>query len=184
MDQSATRGPALLQEHIDFIQASSLLFMLSGRPGAVPDISPRGDAPGFVRVAGDRLLLPDRIGNNRLDSLQNLLIDPRVTLAFLRSGDTRMLEVSGTAVIVVAPSVLADFAINGRPPRSVMEISVTVARLASAPAIAAANLWQPCDDGKLPSIASLGEILSDQVGGMSKADGEAWIANSYTNKLY
>ena len=176
---------ALAVAHVEFIQASSLLFVLSGRPGAVPDISPRGDAPGFVRVVDqDRLLLPDRIGNNRLDSLQNLLVDPRVALVFLRTGDPRALKVSGTARILGTASLLAAFAINGRPPRSVMEVSVTAAHLAATAAIAAADLWHPYDDGKLPAVASLGEILSDQVGGMSKAQGEAWIANSYTNKLY
>jgi predicted pyridoxine 5'-phosphate oxidase superfamily flavin-nucleotide-binding protein len=77
---------------------------------AAPDVSPRGDAPGFVSVVGpDRLHLPDRIGNNRIDTIQNVLRDPRVALVFICTGDDRILQITGVAQILVDPKLLAEY---------------------------------------------------------------------------
>ena len=172
-------------EHARFIEASSLVLLMSGAPDAAPDVSPRGDAPGFVRVVGpDRLQLPDRIGNNRIDTLDNVGRDARIALVFLRAGDDRVLQVAGTAVVSTDPALLAAFAVGDRPPRSVMEVGVTAVTFGRSPAIAAADLWLDDPAAEVATFASLGAIMADQVGGMTKDEAEAWIANSYANKLY
>ncbi len=177
-------GP-ISAEHARFIEGSSLLLVMSSAPDAAPDVSPRGDAPGFVRVVGpDRLQLPDRIGNNRVDTIGNVLRDPRIALVFLRVGDERTLQVGGAATILTDPALLATFAVRNRPPRSVMEVSVASATFGPSPAIAAADLWLAEPAGAVATFASLGEVMADQVGGMTKDEAEAWIANSYANKLY
>ena len=179
-------GPATIgAAHAAFVASASLVLLLSATPDAAPDVSPRGDLPGFVRVvAGSRLQLPHRIGNNRIDTIRNLLLDPRVALLFLAAGDDRVLTVQGTARILTDPALLAGFAHNGRAPRSVVEIAVEAAELAHCPALAIAEFWHAEPGDARRGIASLGAILADQVGGMSKEQGEAFVANSYANKLY
>src|SRR3954449_438696 len=89
------------------------------------DTSPRGDAPGFVRVADERtLLLPDRRGNQRIDSLRNIVRDPRVALLFLIPGCGEALRVNGTARISVSPALCNAFAVDGKSPASVLVIDV------------------------------------------------------------
>ncbi len=177
-------GPGPVRaEHARFIENSALVFLMSGAPDAAPDVSPRGDAPGFVRVVGlDRLQLPDRIGNNRVDTIGNVLRDPRIALVFLRAGDDRVLRIEGTATVLTDPALLATFAVRDRPPRSVMEVAVTAATLDPSPATADADLWLAASAGA--TFASLGEVMADQVGGMTRDEADAWIANSYANKLY
>ncbi|MGE7157157.1 pyridoxamine 5'-phosphate oxidase family protein [Methylorubrum rhodesianum] len=175
----------VLYEQASFIEQSSLIFLLSSSPNSAPDVSPRGDSPGFVKLSGRNVLqLPDRIGNNRLDTMQNLLVNPCVVAVFTRRGDERALIVSGYARISVDPELLSKFEYNGKPPRSVMEIEVEDAKFQESSAFAASGFWLADGSDRDCSVASLGEILSDQVGGMTKDEGEAFIANSYTNKLY
>lgn len=181
---TATRVP-LPAEHASFIAASPFLFLMSGAPHQAPDVSPRGDAPGFVRISGDgRLQLPDRIGNNRIDTIRNVLEDPRVALVFLVPRDERALRVSGTAVVRTDPRLLEAFAHDGRLPRSVMEVSVTSSRLDRSSAFARSGLWAADAALGAAAIPSLGAILADQVGGMTQAEAEGFVADSYRNRLY
>lgn len=181
---TATRVP-LPAEHASFIAASPFVFVMSGASHQAPDVSPRGDAPGFVRVVGDdRLQLPDRIGNNRIDTIRNVLDDPRVALIFLVPRDERALRVSGTAVIRTDPHLLAAFAHDGRSPRSVMEVSVTSSTLERSSAFARSGLWAADAALGAAAMPSLGAILADQVGGMTQAEAESFVASSYRNKLY
>lgn len=182
----AADGPAAITvEHAAFIEASPLVLLVSAAPGSAPDVSPRGDPRGFVRVVdGSRLHLPDRIGNNRIDTIRNVLLDPRVALLFLAGGDDRVLAVEGTARVLADPDLLAGFAHGGRPPRSVMEIEVEAAGLSRCPALAAAGFWGAELAEARGGVATLGAILAEQVGGMSAEQGEAFVADSYANKLY
>ena len=108
-----------------FIELSPFVCLSSTAAGGHADVSPRGDAPGFVRVADDRtLLLPDRPGNNRLDSLTNIVENPEIGLLFLVPGFNETLRVNGRARIVRAPETLAGFAVNGRPPASALGVAV------------------------------------------------------------
>ncbi len=134
------------------------------------DCSPRGDRPGFVRIGDDRtLLLPDRHGNNRIDSLRNVIADPRVALLFLIPGAGVTLRVNGHAAISIDPDLLASFAVDGKPPRSVLQIAVYRVYFQCARAVMRAELWNPqshVDAHALPSAGTILASLSDaQVGG-------------------
>src|SRR5262249_31580359 len=106
------------------IEAAPFAVLATSGPGGL-DASPRGDGPGFVTVENEKtLLLPDRRGNNRTDSLRNIVTDPRVALLFLIPGIGETLRVNGRAVVSVDPALLRRFAVDGKEPRSVLVISV------------------------------------------------------------
>ncbi|MCK8784923.1 pyridoxamine 5'-phosphate oxidase family protein, partial [Roseomonas sp. NAR14] len=136
------------------------------------DASPRGDAAGFVEVADARtLLLPDRRGNNRIDSLRNILADPRVALLFLIPGIGETLRVNGRAAISVAPALLHRFAHEGRLPRSVLVVRVETAYFQCSRAVLRAGLWEP--ERRLPrsALPSTGTILADLARGQQAGGG-------------
>lgn len=133
------------------------------------DCSPRGDQPGFVRIAGPHtLLLPDRRGNNRCDSLQNVVRDPRMALLFMIPGAGTTLRLNGRATLETG-AICAQFAVDGRTPRSVMVIDVAEIYFQCARAIVRSALWDPArhiDPATLPSPgAILAEMSDDRVGG-------------------
>src|SRR5437016_4724729 len=107
-----------------FIAAAPFFALATSGPEGL-DCSPRGDAPGFVRVVDDKtLLIPDRLGNNRIDSLRNILRDPRVALLFLIPGIGETIRVVGRAAISADPELAASFAVNGKVPRCVIVVTV------------------------------------------------------------
>ncbi len=126
------------------------------------DASPRGDEPGFVTVEDDHtLLMPDRRGNNRIDSLLNVVRDPRVALLFLIPGLGETLRVNGTARISIDPSLVQRFEMAGKLPRSVLVIHVETVYFQCSRAVIRSKLWdatQHVDKSKLPTM---GTILSD-----------------------
>jgi len=141
-----------------FIAASPFLILAtSGSKGG--DCSPRGDQPGFVEVEDDRtLLLPDRRGNNRIDSLRNIVENPAVALIFLIPGIEQTLRVNGRAEITTDPALLARFAVDGKTPRSVVRIIVDKAFVQCPRALLRAELWNPgrfAADGKVPSMGTM-----------------------------
>ncbi|MFY8208537.1 MAG: MSMEG_1061 family FMN-dependent PPOX-type flavoprotein, partial [Caulobacter sp.] len=106
------------------IQASPFVALATVGPEGL-DCSPRGDLPGFVRIADPRtLMLPDRRGNNRIDSLRNIVRDPRVALLFLIPGSGTTFRVNGRAVLSADPALLDSFAVDGKPPRTVTVVTV------------------------------------------------------------
>ncbi len=150
-----------------------------------PDASPRGDAPGFVAVVDDkRLEIPDRPGNNRLDSLQNLLSNPRVGLLFLVPGRLETLRLNGTARMTTEPALLQKHAINGRPARSVIEVTATSVYFQCGKAVIRSGLWQKERWPSLDGLATFGEALADQVAGTDKAANEERLATAYRDRLY
>jgi uncharacterized protein len=126
------------------------------------DCSPRGDLPGFVRVHDDKtLMMPDRRGNNRVDSLRNIVRDPRVALLFLIPGAGSTLRVNGNAQLSIDSGLLASFAVEGRAPRSVIVMTVDEIYFQCARAIVRSDLWNPdkrVGPGMLPTP---GQILAD-----------------------
>ena len=142
------------------IAASPYAVLTTVGPGGL-DASPRGDAPGFVAVQDERtLLLPERRGNNRIDSLRNILGDPRVGLLFLIPGVGETLRVNGKARISVAPGLLQQFSVHGALPRCVLEITVEEVFFQCARAIHRSNLWSKLPDEILEKVPSAGEVLA------------------------
>jgi PPOX class probable FMN-dependent enzyme len=135
------------------------------------DCSPRGDLPGFVRIHDDNtLMLPDRRGNNRVDSLRNIVRDPRVGLLFLIPGSGTTLRVNGRAHVSVDPELLASFKIDGKAPRTVVVMTVDEIYFQCARAIVRSHLWEPerrIDPSALPTPGQiLAEMSDSRVGGV------------------
>jgi len=125
------------------------------------DCSPRGDGPGFVRVVDEKtLLLPDRRGNNRIDSLRNIVHDPRVALLFLIPGVGETLRINGRATISADPALLESFAIDGKAPRTVLTIAVEAVFFQCSRAVVRSDLWNPDKRVARQSLPSAGQILA------------------------
>jgi len=125
------------------------------------DCSPRGDPAGFVRVIDrKRLLIPDRQGNNRIDSLRNLVHDPRISLLFLVPGVNETLRINGRARILVDPALAASFAINGKAPHTLLEVTAERVYFQCAKALIRSRLWSA--DAQVPrsALPTTGEILA------------------------
>jgi len=144
-----------------FIEASSFVILASVGPDGL-DASPRGDHAGFVAVADARtLLIPDRRGNNRVDTLHNLVVDPRIGLLFLIPGIGESLRVNGKATISVDPALLARFAIGDKPARSVIVVAVETVYYQCPRAAVRADLWNPEKFVARAALPSSGTILAD-----------------------
>ena len=150
-----------LDEHCrKFISLSP--FMLLGTEG---DISPKGDEPGFVAVLGDnRILIPDRSGNNRLDSLQNILANPKVGLLFMIPGIHETLRINGTAEITNDADLLAPLAVNGIAPKTGLLVQVEEAYLHCAKALIRAKLWDEEARQERGVLPSYGNMVTRQTG--------------------
>lgn len=156
-----------------FIEASpfcSLATIGDKRDGGLMDCSPRGDVPGFVRVADERtLLMPDRRGNNRVDSLRNIVSDPRIALCFLVPGSRSALRVNGDAYLSVDPETLASFAIDEKAPRSVIVIKTRSVYFQCGRAVVRSKLWEEEAQNLAANLPSPGEILAylsnNEIGG-------------------
>lgn len=143
------------------IALSPFAVLATNGPGGV-DISPRGDAPGFVAVEDEKtLLLPDRPGNNRIDSLRNVLADAHVALLFLIPGIGETLRVNGRAAISIDPALLERFKVNDKLPRSVLVISVDTVFFQCSRAIFRSKLWDPAQHVERSSMPSLGRMVAD-----------------------
>ncbi|URD38621.1 pyridoxamine 5'-phosphate oxidase family protein [Methylobacterium tardum] len=156
-------------DYAALIAASPFAVLATSGPEGL-DCSPRGDQPGFVRVADPRtLILPDRRGNNRIDSLRNIVRDPRVALLFLIPGSGTTLRVNGRAVISADPDLLATFTVDGHAPRTALVITVAEIYFQCARAIIRAVLWDPearVDAASLPTPgAILAALTAGEVGG-------------------
>src|ERR671931_2128007 len=130
-------------EYRAFIEAAPFFALSTCGPEGV-DCSPRGDAPGFVRVADAKtLLIPDRRGNNRIDSLRNIVRDPRVSLLFLIPGVGETFRVIGRAAISTDPALCESFIFAGKTPRSVIIVKVDSVYFQCSKAIVRSKLWDP-----------------------------------------
>jgi len=156
-------------DYAALIAAAPFAVLATSGPEGL-DCSPRGDRPGFVRIADPRtLILPDRRGNNRIDSLRNIVRDPRVALLFLIPGSGTTLRVNGRAVISADPDLLTTFTVDGHAPRTALVITVEAIYFQCARAIIRAGLWDPesrIDPASLPSPgAILAALTAGAVGG-------------------
>ena len=171
-------GPSIAKEadritahYRAFIEAAPFFALASVGPDGM-DCSPRGDPAGFVRVHDERtLLIPDRQGNNRIDTLRNILVDPRVALLFLIPGCGETIRVNGRASISVDPALAQTFVMNGKTPRAVIVVTVDRIYFQCAKAIVRSKLWDASLHVDRKNLPSAGTILADLTGG--KIGGEA-----------
>jgi PPOX class probable FMN-dependent enzyme len=153
-----------------FIEAAPFVALATSGPEGL-DCSPRGDVPGFVRIADlSTLLLPDRRGNDRIDSLRNVVRDPRVGLMFLIPGIGNAMRVNGRAVIKDDPALLESFAIEGKSPRSVMVIEVREVYFQCARALIRSGLWSMDSHVDPKTLPTPGQILSEMSHGRVGGD--------------
>jgi uncharacterized protein len=167
-----------------FIALSPFLVMATSDAEGRLDATPRGGDPGFVEVADDRtLLLPDRPGNNRLDSLTNLTERPEVGLLFMIPGVDETLRVNGAAELCADPGLVQRFQVSRRPPAIVLRITVRQAYLHCAKALMRSRLWDPgarIDRAELPTM---GEMMRDHAGA-GTVESQAAMVERYREQLY
>ncbi len=172
-------GPSLAKE-IDYIspayrrliEAAPFVAVATGGPEGL-DCSPKGDAPGFVRILDDKTLaIPDRPGNNRIDGYRNILRDPRIALLFLIPGIGETLRVNGRASISIDPDLMQSFAVNGKLPRSVLIVRIETIFFHCSKAIVRSKLWDPATQIERKSLPSTGSIIAEVSQG--KMGGEAY----------
>ncbi|MEM9330539.1 MAG: pyridoxamine 5'-phosphate oxidase family protein [Pseudomonadota bacterium] len=153
--------PEIIPQYKAYIEASPFCTLATAGPEGL-DCSPRGDVPGFVRVHDDRtLMMPDRRGNNRTDSLKNIVRDPRVAICFLIPGSLNALRVNGEAHLTVDEDLKKSFAINGKEPRSVIVIKTMSVYFQCGRAIVRSKLWDPEQQVDPASLPTPGDVLAE-----------------------
>jgi PPOX class probable FMN-dependent enzyme len=167
----------------DFIARSPFLVIASSDRSGRCDASPKGDAPGFVEVIDDQtLLIPDRLGNNRVDTLGNLLARPGIGLIFFVPGINETLRVNGRARITSDLALLEPLAVNGKVPRSGILVSADEIYFHCGKALIRSDLWNPQKYIRRSDFPSLGEVLTEQIGGVTV--GEPDRLERYKTRLY
>ncbi len=146
----------------DFIALSPFLVLGTANAEGKADVSPRGDPPGFVKVLDDRtLLIPDRPGNNLLDSLSNIVANPEVGLLFVIPGFDETLRVNGRAAVVRDAALLAPLAVEGKTPKVAIRVAVREVYLHCAKSFRRARLWDPAARVPRSTLPSLGKMVMD-----------------------
>ncbi len=169
----------------EFIALSPFFVLASCNANGHADASPRGDQPGFVHVLDEHtLLIPDRPGNNRIDTMRNIVSNPDVGMIFFVPGFNETLRVNGTATIVQDPEICAQFAVNGKPALSVMRVTVREAFFHCGKALMRSRLWDPTTYRDRSAFPSHGRILAEQTKTVSVEESEAYVAKSYKERLY
>jgi len=174
--KDAPYGPAVFKEtdritpqYRKLIEAAPFAVIATCGPEGL-DCSPRGDPPGFVRVVDEHtVIVPDRRGNNRIDSLRNLVRDPRISLLFLIPGVGETMRINGRARISTDPKLTESFVMNGKVPKCVLVVTVERAYFQCTKAIIRSKLWDPAsivDRKTLPTPGSiLAELTDGKMGG-------------------
>ena len=157
------------ETYVRLIEASPFVVMATAGPEGL-DCSPRGDAGSVVRItSAKRLLMPDRRGNNRIDTLRNIVRDPRIALLFLIPGSGTTLRVNGRASISVEPALLSSFAVDGKAPRTVVAVDVERVYFQCARAVVRSRIWDTATHVDPATLPTPGDILArlsdDRVGG-------------------
>ncbi|GGF49569.1 pyridoxamine 5'-phosphate oxidase-like FMN-binding protein [Azorhizobium oxalatiphilum] len=178
--------PRLDKHCRSFIGLSPFVMLATSSKAGELDVTPRGDQPGFVGIDDDgaTLLLPDRPGNNRLDSLTNILEQPGVGLIFLIPGVDETLRVNGTAEIRADADLRARFAVDGKLPTSVLRITVREAYLHCAKAFMRSKLWDQQAQVERSVLPTLGEMLRDQIGNSDGFETQEQMVARFKQAMY
>ena len=185
-ERALKKSLAALDVHMRrFISLSPFLCLGTSANGG-GDVTPRGDSPGFVHVLDDHtLLIPDWPGNNRLDSLSNVVANPNAALLFLIPGVNETLRVNGIAEITMEPVLLERWTVNGKHPRSAMRVTVREAYLHCAKALIRSKLWDDDYRVERTELPTYAQMLKDQgVTTQSVEELQASIDESYATRLY
>jgi hypothetical protein len=157
--------PYVNEDYRAFIEFAPFVVLATAGPEGL-DCSPRGDAPGFVRVIDERTLaIPDRIGNNRIDSLRNIVVEPHLALLFVVPGVGETLRVNGRGRISTDPALLESFAVEGKLPRTVLLVDVDAVYFHCSKALARSRLWDPArhvERSRLPSAGAIHRRLNGE----------------------
>ncbi len=155
-----------IDEHMRrFIAMAPFCCIATSGTNGQQDVTPRGDPPGAFKVLGPNLLaLPDRPGNNRLDTLRNLVENPEIGLIFLIPGIGETVRVNGTARLSVDPQLLASMAVEGKLPKSAIVVTVRQAFIHCAKAFHRAKLWQKEAQVPRTAVPSIAKMIGDQIG--------------------
>ena len=153
-----------LDDHFrNYIELSPFLVLSTVRDDGYCDASPRGDAPGFVKVIDDKsIFLPDRPGNNRLDSMTNILKNPGIGMLFMIPGLEETLRINGTARIISDVNLLASSMVRGKTPRSGLHISIHECYIHCGKALRRSKIWNNKTHIKKGTYPSIGKVLVDQ----------------------
>jgi len=165
-----------------FIALSPLCLIATADAAGKQDVTPRGDPPGAFKVLDEHTIaLADRPGNNRLDTLKNLLENPEIALIFLLPGVNDTVRVAGTARLSVDPELLASLAVQGKEPKCAIVISVRQAYLHCAKALLRSRLWAPDYVQPKGTFPSISRMVGDQIG-LTEEDKK--VAEARTEKAY
>jgi PPOX class probable FMN-dependent enzyme len=177
-------------DHVDavgraFIAASPFLVLATGSSQGL-DCSPKGDKPGFVEVEEDgrTLLIPDRRGNNRIDSIKNLVEDPRVALIFFIPGANETYRVNGRARVSSDPALKRRFAVDGKEPTTVIVVAVEQAFQHCPKALVRSNLWKAGIGDRPKGVPTLGDFAAARTPGIDSAAYDADYARRIPSELY
>jgi hypothetical protein len=177
-----------LDKHLrHFINLSPFLVLSTVRPDGYCDASPRGDAPGFVRILDDKnIFLPDRPGNNRLDSLTNILSNPGIGLLFMIPGLEETLRINGKAHIISDTTLLKPSIVHGKIPKSGLKIAINECYIHCGKALRRSKIWNNETHIKKGTYPSIGKILVDQQAapGMSVEELDKFAEKEYKKTLY
>ncbi len=171
----------------EFIAASPMLMLSTSSAAGWCDVTPRGDAPGFVQVlSANTLAIPERNGNNRLDSARNILENPRVGLIFLIPSVLETLRVNGQARLVQDQSLLESFAVGGKTPKFVIVIDTEEVYLQCGKAFKRSSLWQPETWTAAQTLTARGTMLADHAksAGINQHDMQGLLETAYEERLY
>ncbi len=184
-------------DHLDkycraFIERSPFVCIGTAAADGRGDVSPRGDAPGFVQVLDDNTLyIPDRPGNNRMDTMTNIIANPQVGLLFLVPGFEDLLRVNGRAAVIYDETLLRDATVNGKTPKVGIRIAVDEAYLHCAKAVKRSKLWAEDSRQDRSTLPSLGKMILEQTApvdappaAMTVHEVDAFIEENYRSSLY
>jgi PPOX class probable FMN-dependent enzyme len=169
-----------------FIARSPFVLIGSSDGMGNADVTPKGDKPGFAVILDDNTIaIPDRPGNNRVDTLENIVANPAVGLLFLIPGMNETLRVNGEARITVDPVLRERLAVEGKPPLSVVVVTVKAAYMHCAKAFMRSELWKPESWPDRSSIPTLGAILRDQLALTEPAEEtDRWLDDAYKKSMW
>ena len=187
-DLAVKKSLSHLDKHLrHFINLSPFLVLSTVRPDGYCDASPRGDAPGFVRVLDDKnIFMPDRPGNNRLDSLTNILSNPGIGLLFMIPGLEETLRVNGKAHIISDITLLKPSIVHKKIPKSGLKITINECYIHCGKALRRSKIWNNETHIKKGTYPSIGKILVDQQAapGMSVEELDNFAEKEYKKTLY